>query len=170
MENGPMGKGPSARADLLASLVWLVLGAAIVYGSWTMDRLEHLNINPYTAPGLVPGVLGGMIVLAGLALLVRSVRAGGRPAGADRESGGWGRFALALLLCVGYGAGLLGRGLPFWLATALFVTVFIFLFEHAERKERGQVGRGALLALVYGLSTAGVVTFLFEDLFLVRLP
>ena len=45
------GQQPSPRADLVSGLGWIALGGAIVYGSWTMDRLENLNINPYTAPG-----------------------------------------------------------------------------------------------------------------------
>ena len=40
------------------TLSGVVFGAAIVYGSWTMDRLESLKIPLSTAPGVVPGVLG----------------------------------------------------------------------------------------------------------------
>jgi uncharacterized membrane protein YgdD (TMEM256/DUF423 family) len=45
---------PSPRADLFWALAWIVVGAAIFTGGFTMDRLERQNINPYTAPGLVP--------------------------------------------------------------------------------------------------------------------
>ena len=37
-----------------------------------MDRLESLNINPWSAPGLMPGVLGGLMALFGLALAFRA--------------------------------------------------------------------------------------------------
>jgi hypothetical protein len=30
---------PSARADVVAAAIWLAIGAAIVAGSWNMDRL-----------------------------------------------------------------------------------------------------------------------------------
>ena len=42
------------RIDLIAAVVWMVFGAAVAVGAWRMDRLEHLNINPYEIPGLVP--------------------------------------------------------------------------------------------------------------------
>ena len=80
------GDEPSARADLVASALWITFGAAVAIGAWRMDRLERLNINPYEAPGLVPGLLGALIVLLGLALAGRSVRRGAlRPASALAE-------------------------------------------------------------------------------------
>jgi len=54
----PGGDEPSARADLVAAALWISFGAAVATGAWRMDRLERLNINPYEAPGLVPGLLG----------------------------------------------------------------------------------------------------------------
>ena len=50
----PSGK---MTADRIGGLIWIALGAAIVYGSWAMDRLTSLQIHPATAPGLVPGLL-----------------------------------------------------------------------------------------------------------------
>ena len=120
---------PSAAADLAWSLAWIAFGAALVYGSWTMDRLESMHINPYTAPGLVPGMLGGGIVLMGLLLLVRSVRAGGFKARRQgNDASDHDRLALAAVLCLGYGVGLVGHGIPFWAATFAFVFVSIALF------------------------------------------
>jgi hypothetical protein len=71
-------------------------------------------------------------------------------------------FVYALLL--------VGRGLPFWLGTALFVTAFVFLFQYAQRKAAGKVMRGFVVALACGVLTALIVTLLFEQLFYVRLP
>src|SRR6185436_1655552 len=62
-------------ADRIGGLIWFVFGAAIVYGSWTMDRLEHLHIPPATAPGVVPGLLGLGIMAFALVLLLRRSRA-----------------------------------------------------------------------------------------------
>jgi hypothetical protein len=79
-------------------------------------------------------------------------------------------FALAAGMFFVYALLLLGRGLPFWLGTALFVTTFVFLFQYALRKAAGKVARGLGVALACGTLTALVVTLLFEQLFYVRLP
>ena len=166
-----MDEKPSPAADLVWSLGWIAFGAAVVYGSWTMDRLEKMNINPYTVPGLVPGLLGGGILLMGAMLLARVLRAGGfkaqRPAGAGSDLR---RLGLAMVLCLAYGAGLVGRGMPFWAATFLFVFVSIALFQWSERRARGETGRGLAVAAACALGTAAGVTLVFQELFLVRLP
>jgi hypothetical protein len=160
---------PPARVDLAAAAGWLALGAAIVVGSWRMDRLEELHINPYTAPGLVPGVLGLGIILAGLVLLIRSLRRLPAAAAAVRvDRAGWGRAGLSLILCLGFAVGLVGRGPPFWLAAAIFLFLHIFLFQYPER--RGRRTGGVAVALACALGAAGVITFVFQELFLVRLP
>jgi len=71
-------------------------------------------------------------------------------------------FVYALLL--------VGRGLPFWLSTALFVTTFVLLFQYTQRKAAGRLARGFVVALACGVLTSLIVTLLFEQLFYVRLP
>jgi hypothetical protein len=167
---------PSPRADLYWSLAWIAMGVAIFAGGFTMERLERQNINPYTAPGLVPALLGIGIAVLGAILLVRSVRRGGLAAAADgRAPADGGRLALALGLCVLYAVGLVGRTLlgwhiPFWLATALFVFVSIVAFEWRDRRARGELGRGIAVALACAVGTAAGVTLVFQEVFLVRLP
>lgn len=164
---------PAARVDFVSALVWMALGGAIVVASWTMDRLEARGALLYNAPGLVPGVLGLVIVLLGIALAARALREGALAAGAAgvnpalRE--GWGRIALVLVLCLAYAVGAVGH-VPFWVATFVFVTLFVALYEYPLRRERSQIARGLALALVYGAATSAVVTLAFEKIFLVRLP
>ena len=162
---------PFARYELPSGIGWIAVGAAIVYGAWTMDRLENLGINPYTAPGLVPGVLGAVIALCGALMALRALRAP-RP----RAAGGGAqppiftaRVALSLMLCLGFALGLVGRGPPFWAAAALFL-LHIFLFEFVERRDHGTLGRGLLVALAVSAGTSFVITMVFQELFLVRLP
>jgi hypothetical protein len=140
-----------------------------------MDRLESQDINPYTVPGLLPGLLGiGMIVL-GLLLGIRSIRRGAligvgyRPA--SPFAFGW-RFAIVLVLCLGFAVGLLGRGLPFWLAGALFVTTAILVLDDPLRGTSGErsIWRRGAFAVVVGLAAGVGITLLFQTLFLVRLP
>jgi len=163
IETAPEEK-PSARVDLVSAAAWIAVGGAIVGASWTMERLERHGAALYTAPGLVPGLLGLVLLALGVLLGVRAVREGAlRPGGINpslRE--GWAGTALVLALCLGYAAGLVGR-VPFWLATFLFVTAFIAAFEYPSL-------RRIAMAPVYGAATSLAVTWLFESVFLVRLP
>jgi hypothetical protein len=161
IETAPEEK-PSARVDLAWAAGWIAVGAAIVTGSWTMDRLERYGATFYSAPGLVPGVLGLVIALLGVALAVRALREARSGAGRSASPWSWGNTPGVLALCLGYSVGLVGH-LPFWLATFLFVTAFIAIFEVPGR-------RTLLMAPVYGAATSLVVTYLFEAVFLVRLP
>jgi hypothetical protein len=80
------------------------------------------------------------------------------------------RAGLALILCLIFGAGLVGHGPPFWLATILFVFGFIMLFQWRERRTTPARLRGAALALAIAVGAAVFVTGIFQELFLVRLP
>ena len=151
---------PSARVDLAWAAAWIAAGAAIVAGAWTMDRLERYGATFYSAPGLVPGVLGLAILLLGIALAARATREGALRTG-SAKAWSWGNTPVVLALCLAYAVGLVGR-LPFWLATFLFVTVFIAIFEEGARRK--------LAAPAYGAATSLAVTYLFEAVFLVRLP
>jgi len=111
----------SLSTDRIGGLIWIVFGGAVVYGSWTMDRLQSLGIPPSTAPGVVPGLLGLGIILFGLILVIRRE---GRPvasfahehglpaeaAAPDADEFHWKRAALSGVLCLTYGGALLGRG------------------------------------------------------------
>jgi hypothetical protein len=46
----------------------------------------------------------------------------------------------------------------------------VLIFEFPQRKARGQVPRGIVMALVYGAATSAVVSLVFAKVFLVRLP
>jgi hypothetical protein len=163
---------PTARADLIGGAVWIALGGAIAVLSWNMDRMQQLAINPYTVPGLVPGLLGVGLVVLGAMLGLRAIRAGALAAlraPVAIEPVMLRRLLLTGAICIFYVVLLLGR-LPFWLATALFVFAFIAAFDFAERRARGALWRGAVVALVAAVLTGVIVGFVFEDLFLVRLP
>lgn len=170
------GKNPP-RVEFVWGLAWIVLGVAIVYGSWVMDRLEKLHINPYTAPGLVPGILGGFIALFGLIMAVRALRDGAFTAGAvklaaiapSRDTVR--RTGLSLALCLGFGLGLIGRGPPFWFGAALFLFLHIYLFDRmdspvAPNGEARRIGKAVAVAIV----VSALVTLIFQEFFLVRLP
>ena len=79
------------------------------------------------------------------------------------------RFFLTLALCVGYAAGLVGQ-LPFWAATFLFVFGFISLFEWRSDSSRARRAGALALAALQAAIVAAAVTYVFEQIFLVRLP
>lgn len=180
------------RADLYSALVWIVFGAAITVGAWRMDRLAHLHINQYEIPGLVPGLLGFAIFVLGIVLALRAVARGalqpqalkqqapnavagvprGAPAGAPPASASDARsMTLVLALTLFYALVLVGRGVPFWLGTFVFVASFIFIFDRERQTamQRSTVKQAAL-ALIYGAATSAIVSYSFEKIFLVRLP
>jgi hypothetical protein len=183
------------RADLIGGLLWLALAIVITVMSWRMDRLQAQHVNPYTVPGLVPGLLGLAMLLLGALMAVRGWRAGARltvastaseisaasaqaqhvaqtPEQAQAHRAIRLRIATVLGLCLLFGGGLVGHGLPFWAAAALFVTTAVLILQGASRKAAG-VGlslRTVLTAAVIGLGAGGLVTLVFQEFFLVHLP
>jgi hypothetical protein len=166
-----------ARRDLIGGTLWTVLGCSILIASWRMDRLENQDVNPYTVPGLLPGLLGIVLMLFGTLLAVRGLRRGGRPIFAQTDfpsirDGSTRQIVSVLALCLVFGVGLVGRGLPFWAAGALFVSVSILVLQNAGRRASGirldarQVGKAVLIGVVAGVG----ITVLFQDIFLVHLP
>jgi putative tricarboxylic transport membrane protein len=160
----------------MTGVVLVALGLAVLAESCGMPRLEERRINPWTVPGLVPGLLGIVIALLGAAMALRSSFAGAfRPrrtrddSEAADASAARTRLFWSLALCLAYAVLLVGR-MPFWLATGLFIFAFVAGFEW--RNEDEQRARLAKIAAAGALAaaTALAVPFLFEHLFLVRLP
>ena len=165
----------SPRRDLQGGVVWMALGCLIAMLSWQMDRMTQQGATLHTAPGLWPGIVGTVLAVLGGLLVLRSWR--------RAQSIGWDAappddthyaplqgFALATAMFYVYALLLVGRALPFWLGTALFVTGFVFVFQYAERKTKGKTIRGIVVALACGVLTAAIVTLVFQELFYVRLP
>lgn len=166
---------PLVRADLITGVVLLVFGLAVVAESYGMPRLEERNINPWTAPGIVPGMLGIIITLLGAVLALRSVggwRAARSVQSAEEKAesrASLARLALCAALCIIYAVFFVGR-IPFWLACWLFVFAFIAAFEWAPGDAASARIRKLAIAAAVATATALVVPYVFETLFLVRLP
>jgi hypothetical protein len=164
------------RTDLLSAIGWMTLGMAILIGSVMMDRLEDQDINPYTIPGLLPGLLGIAMMILGALLALRSWRAPpSRPAKTvdpSTSQAGRKRLALVLGLCLAFGVGLVGHGLPFWLAVVIFVTASILSLQYQQRlaTESPIKLRQFAAATAIGLGAGIAITIIFQDFFLVHLP
>ena len=162
------------HADLLTGIVMVVLGVLVVWWSWEMPRLEARRIHPLTVPGLVPGILGLALAFCGAVLAAPAWRAL-----ADAE--GWRRFArlfvspeaarvvVTAALALLFPLGLVGR-LPFWAASALFVFLFIVVFERGFAASPRPWWRTLLTAALQAAIVGGLVTVVFQYGFLVRLP
>lgn len=164
------------RSDLRDAIGWTVLGLATLIASIRMDRLEQQNINPVTIPGLLPGLLGIAMMLLGVVLGLRSWRRGALhqpvppadPLAREQRK----RVVVATGLCLGYAVVLIGRGLPFWIASSIYVTTSILVFQRmsSEPAERKLGPRAIAKALAIGVGASVVIWLVFENLFLVRLP
>jgi hypothetical protein len=150
----------------------MAFGGAVAIGSWRMDRLENLHINKYEAPGLVPGLLGTAVLLLGLMLALRAIKRGAlRPLAASTPRESTARIGMVFAAMLAYSVVLVGHGLPFWLVTGAFVTLFIFFFDRERQTALGRsTSRQALLALACGCIASAVISLSFQEIFYVRLP
>lgn len=164
------------RSDLKDAVGWIALGIAVLVGSLSMDRLTQQHINPYTVPGLLPGLLGIAMILLGVVLAVRSWERGALtqprlPATADQRDERR-RVAVVAALCIGYGVVLIGHGIPFWLASSIYVTASILILQRMSRdpQERQLTARPIAKALLIGVASSVITQLVFQELFLVRMP
>lgn len=162
------------RSDFIGALCWIAFGITVAISSWQMDRLENQDVAPYAVPGLLPFFLGVAIVFFGTLMLARAWRQGAlarheiQAAGmsmAERK-----RFLIVLSLCLTFSIVLVGHGLPFWLAGAIFVSTTISVLQYSQRRAAHQVLRGIALSIVIGLCAGFGVTLVFQEFFLVLLP
>ncbi|WP_070400825.1 tripartite tricarboxylate transporter TctB family protein [Hydrogenophaga sp. PML113] len=163
--------GTAARSDLRGGAGWVGFGLLILIGSWRMERFESMGAQLYAMPGFVPGLLGSALVLLGAVLMLRgwtrrrqAARTGGAPEAGPAPLINR-RIAATLALTLAYAAVLIGR-LPFWLATAAFVAAFVALYAPSEQR----AARRLAVALLAGALTSAAVTWVFQSIFLVRLP
>jgi len=167
------GERARARADLLTAIVLIILGLVIFYLSWTMPRLEERHVHPATIPGLLPMILGLALSFCGLLLGLRSWSL--------EAEGGWQALGRALVgrparrvgavvaLALFHTLVLVGW-LPFWAASMLFIFAFIVLFEVYMTDQPVDLKRSAPWAIAIAIVAGWGISFIFEDIFLVRLP
>ena len=137
--------------------------------------MQHLRATIYTAPGLVPGLLGAAIGLMAILLMLRALRArragAGGMAARSRIADHW-RLIATLVLCARTSRiGLVGHGLPFWLAAAIFIAVVRVRLPVRRPAAQAARSRAASRSRSSSASISGlVIHYVFQDVFLVRLP
>lgn len=158
--------GKTARSDLLGGAGWVLFGLLIVVESLRMDRFTSMGAELYTMPGFVPGMIGGVIVLLGAVLMLRGWH---RRAAARHDTAAGPllnrRIIITMALSLSYAGAMIGR-VPFWLATFVFVTAFVGCFAPPEARPLRRLS----VAVLAGVLATTVVTLVFEQVFLVRLP
>jgi hypothetical protein len=160
------------RVDFHAGAAVLAVGLLVIWFSFDMPTFYDKGGERYHAPGIVPGFYGVIVALLGLALTLRAVFRGalrpdgGLPGKAEPEGTSNARLFVVAGLGIAFIVGLIGV-VPFWLATAIFVAAFIVIFEWRAAKNRLRM---LLSAVAIGVGTGIAVTWLFQDIFLVRLP
>lgn len=153
-------------ADMVTGLVLIVLGIAMVWGGFVMDRLEIRRIHPASIPGLVPMGIGAAIALCGAGLFFTSWR------GADKTRIDFGDIRILAWtagLCSVFALLLVGH-LPFLVATFLFIAAATTRFGWKEGLGLKGNQRQIIYAVMSGAVFSALITALFRYAFLVRLP
>jgi hypothetical protein len=154
----------SSRSDLWGGFCWIVVGLFILVESLRMERFDNMGATLYTYPGFVPGVISSVIVLLGIVMIFRGLRSK-VASHTNAEPLINRRFVISLTCMLVFSLVLLAHA-HFLIATALFVGVFTFMFADEESPLLKRVGS----ASINGIISSCVVYFLFQEVFLVRLP
>jgi hypothetical protein len=164
------------KADFITSLILVGFGLAVLVLSIQMPRFESRDANPYSVPGIVPGLLGIVIGMLGLVLLIRSVRSGGYRLNlrnfsltAYLSNEATKRMVVTIAICLFYAFVMIGR-IPYLLATIIFIAMFVITFEYRRTDPSATRMRTVLFALLLAVIAGGVIWAVFRYLFLVSLP
>jgi hypothetical protein len=161
---------PLIAADLATGAVLVLTGLATLGLAWAMPTFAERGADPLTAPGIFPAAVGLLLAVSGARLALRSLgrlRSPSPPAppafpraAVTRTLGGFALMAAAVL-AAGH--------VDFRLVVAGFCLAFsaAFLDWRVPAPQRGrQLGAVALVTAVSALA----IPFVFETIFLVRLP
>jgi uncharacterized membrane protein len=129
-----------------------------------MERFDNMGATLYTYPGFVPGAISCFIVLLGLVLIVRGLKSKVSTE-ADAEPLVNRRFLISLICMLVFSLVLLAHA-HFIIATGSFVAAFTYLFADEDTARMKKITSACL----NGVISSVVVYFLFQEVFLVRLP
>ena len=164
------------RADFVTSILLMTFGIWIVVHSLQMPRFENLDANPFSVPGIVPGLLGVVIFFLSLVVFLRSLKQNGYRLGINAtvvgnflQDASMQRMVITILICSVYGLGMIGR-INYYAATFMFVLAFLLLFQFRQAQHKQVMGKLIVMSVLQALLTAGAVGAVFRYLFLVELP
>ena len=158
-------------ADRVTAAVLFLLGLAMAWGGFDMDRLEIRRIHPASIPGLVPMILGTclMICAAFLALAKVSESDDDEPEQETMDRSNWADLAFAAAWSCVFAIFLVGS-MPFVTASAFYIGVFAVWFLWPPKRETAGRLKMIVLVIIYAALVAAGISALFQYGFLVRLP
>ncbi len=164
------------KADFVVSILLMCFGVWIVIHSLQMPRFKEVGANPFSVPGIVPGILGTVIFILSLVVFIRSLTRKGYRLGLNRQTLknffqeiSLQRMLLTIFICIVYGILMVGS-LNYYLATFIFVLVFLILFQLLGSEDITARGKLLMLSVLQAVLVAGIVGAVFRYLFLVDLP
>lgn len=164
------------KKDFITSIVLTAFSISVIVLSYTMPRLERRNIDPFSAPGVVPGMIGLILLCLSIILLVRSIKRGGYlifsgddGSGGEKHPGAVLRVLLTLVISLIYAIGFLGR-LDYSIGTAIYIFCFISLFEYEPDIPPLKQKNMFVMAFIQAIIASLLITVVFRKLFLVDLP
>jgi hypothetical protein len=164
------------RADFVTSIVLVVIGVGVIWNSLAMPRYEDQGGSFLDSPGIVPAILGVLLLLLSLVVLIRSIvhrgynlGVTGKTLGALARDAKTVRLLVTIAFGIVYGL-LLLRWLHFIASTLIFVFTFIIVFEYDIRKPLAAQWKVPVFAIVISVATTAAVYGAFQYLFLVNLP
>ena len=167
-----MNEKSLVKADFYTSIILIAFGITAITLARQMPPIPR---DPYSAPGVLPTLLGIIIASLGFVLLIRSiirtrgkVGVSGSSFKAFLKDPSTSRMLITILLCISYVV-LLGK-LFFPLLTFLYIFVFIVIFEYDRNTPLKAQKKKLLIAVIVGICSAIAITAVFEYLFLLRLP
>jgi TRAP-type C4-dicarboxylate transport system permease large subunit len=164
------------KADFVVSILLMCFGLWVVINSLQMPRFKEVGANPLSVPGIVPGILGIVIFILSLVVFRRSLTRKGYRLGLNRQKlknffqdTSLQRMLLTIFICIVYGIYMVGS-MNYYLATFIFVLVFLILFQFLDSEDVTTRGKLLMLSVLQAVLVAGIVGAVFRYLFLVDLP
>ena len=159
-----------SMADRVTALVLFLLGAAMAWGGFDMDRLEIRRIHPASIPGLVPMILGTCLMICAAFLALAKVNENEDvPKQETMDSGNWADLGFAAAWSCVFAILLVGN-MSFAAASALYIAVFSIWFLWPQKDKTANRPKVIILIVIYAALVATGISALFQYGFLVRLP
>ena len=164
------------KADFVVSILLMCFGLWVIIHSLQMPRFKEVDANPLSVPGIVPGLLGIVIFILSLVVFRRSLTRKGYRLGLNRhtlktffQDTSLQRMLLTILICIVYGIYMIGS-MNYYLATFIFVLVFLILFQFLDSEGATAWIKLLMLSVLQAALVSGIVGAVFRYLFLVDLP